>query len=125
MISLHNLATISWLPITQELIDKYKSKKNMLIHLRDDKLTRGIMGIDETGKLVGYIAVNDEYIIGLWVAPEYRRQYIASYLLDEYALKQGVYTLTVNKNNTSAIELYKQCGFRIFDERNKFYYMHL
>lgn len=67
---------------------------------------------------------NVKWICGLFVSPTYRRNGIGTELL-QFATLLGGKRLSVTKNNTTAISLYKKFGFEIFDEDGKYFYMQL
>lgn len=76
---------------------------------------------------MGFHAVLDEgYVANIAVLPEYRRQGIASRLL-ENALNVGksislsFLSLEVRVSNSAAIALYERFGFKIVGERKSFY----
>ena len=82
------------------------------------------------GVVVGYACVRVLYeeaqICNVAVLPEYRRQGIATRLLEtvaEFATIQNCERceLEVNTDNTPTIELYKKCGYDIVGTRPNFY----
>jgi ribosomal-protein-alanine N-acetyltransferase len=86
--------------------------------------------VDETGTLVGYLVlsryVDAWHVMNVAVAPERRRQGIASALLHRLleltkddALRG--YTLEVRTSNLSAIRLYERFGFRRKGIRRGYY----
>lgn len=84
--------------------------------------------VDE--KIVGYVCVRTIYeeaqICNIAVLPDYRRQGIATRLLEavaEFSVIQGCERseLEVNVSNAPAIELYKKCGYEIAGTRVNFY----
>ena len=86
--------------------------------------------VDETGTLVGYLVlsryVDAWHIMNVAVAPERRRQGIASALLQrllELTKDDSLrgYTLEVRISNQRAIELYERAGFRITGVRRGYY----
>lgn len=123
MIILKN-SKLKEIPYNQENINKYKSKDNLLRHARYIKgLTNGIFIVEED-KLVGYIAWEGDTIIALEVISNYRNNGIATKLLSK-AINNGANKLTVNKHNISAINLYKNLGWKIDKETDKIYFMKL
>lgn len=111
------------LPYSQELIDKYKSKENMLSHARYiPGKTNGIFLIDNKDNLVGYIGWEKDTIISLEVSKDYRKQGIGTYLLEK-AIENGITKLTVSKKNTNSINLYKSLGWKVYKETPKIYFM--
>ncbi len=82
------------------------------------------------GSIVGYVCVRIMYeeaqICNIAVFPEFRRQGIATRLLqtvEDFAKVQGCERceLEVNTANTAAVELYKKCGYDIAGTRPNFY----
>ena len=86
--------------------------------------------VDETGALVGYLVlsryVDAWHVMNVAVAPERRREGIASallrQLLDETRgdARRG-YTLEVRVSNVGAISLYERFGFRAKGVRRGYY----
>lgn len=80
-------------------------------------------------KMIGFIAgeikarENTAWIATLAVLPDYRRQGIASALLEkcEDELQQPVVRLCVRYNNISAIRLYAQHGYHTIDRWHHYY----
>ena len=84
----------------------------------------------ETGELLGYLIISRYvdawHVMNLAVAPKYRRQRIASSLLDrlfELTSNEGRrgYTLEVRVSNDVAIKLYEQAGFKPRGIRRGYY----
>lgn len=109
------------LPWTKENIDKYKSPENMLKHARfiPGRTVGKILVTPTDEKLVGYIACEGDTIIALEVSPEYRGKGVATDLINS----SGATELSVQKNNESAITLYKNLGFKIVSENPRMYFM--
>jgi [ribosomal protein S18]-alanine N-acetyltransferase len=80
-------------------------------------------------RLVGYLICSRYetvwHVMNVAVAPEHRREGIASALLGElYARvddEQGRYTLEVRRSNDAAIRLYEREGFRAAGMRKRYY----
>lgn len=95
------------------------------------KYKNGEIAIDTSNdKLVGHVFVGNNskdpgFISSLEVKPEYRRLGIATKMLKDAINKYHRYDLTVRKNNTIAINMYKNFGFKINDEGSSedMYYM--
>lgn len=83
----------------------------------------------DNNQIVGFIHITELYeaadIINVVVKEEYRRNNIASNLIDYMLsdLSRGVklLTLEVNVNNIAAIKLYKKFGFDIINTRKHYY----
>jgi ribosomal-protein-alanine N-acetyltransferase len=97
---------------------------------KPSSLCLGAFDSERGGVLVGYLIVSRYvdawHIMNLAVHPSYRRQHIASRLLDElFALTAGDsrrgYTLEVRVSNTSAIALYERFGFEASGIRRGYY----
>lgn len=59
----------------------------------------------------------------IFLIPEYREQGIGTHIIKDILSKNKIVYLSVYKNNTRAIALYKKLGFVIYDERERWYYM--
>ena len=79
-------------------------------------------------ELVATVEIRKEngikWICGVYVSPVYRRNGIATNLL-QFAILVGGERLSVSKNNLGAIALYKNFGFEVFDQDEKFLYMRM
>lgn len=82
-----------------------------------------LKAVDETGKMLGFIAGDLResrrygWIVTLGVLPEFRRQNIASTLLEacEKQLERNCIRLCVRRSNAAAVALYKKHGYYQFD----------
>ena len=104
--------------LTQEIIDKYKSSDNLLIHMQDD-----VDGIAYFKKrtLVGYVGYSGEWIKGIWVHPKYRELHLGSRLL-KYAVKHGAVKSSVNKSNEVSLLFHEKNGFKKYrSDKNMVY----
>jgi ribosomal-protein-alanine N-acetyltransferase len=79
-------------------------------------------------EIIGYVIcaryVEAYHVMTLAVAPEHRREGIASILLDAVIARAGEdanYTLEVRVSNTGAIALYERYGFRTVGTRPRYY----
>ena len=78
------------------------------------------------GLLLGQITSGEAEIYTLATHPDYRRQGVASQLIEKLiveCLAQSVERihLEVNETNFSAIEFYKEAGFTAYGRREKYY----
>lgn len=104
------------------------SKTNNLKEIFKDKFTK-ILVYEKDNEVVGflmYIELDDTVdILDIIVKEEYRKQNIASCLMDYMIseLKDSVklITLEVRKSNTPAIKLYEKFGFGIVNVRKSYY----
>lgn len=87
-------------------------------------------GEEIDGKLVGYVCVRtlmeEAQICNIAVLPDYRRQGIATRLLEhvaQFGKEVGCQRseLEVNMQNVPAVELYKKCGYEVAGIRKNFY----
>ena len=86
--------------------------------------TKGL--ICEKGMIVCSICGEDAEILTLCVLPEFRRQGIASKMIQkmcEYMKNFQVvsFFLEVNVNNIAAVKLYEKCGFEKIGMRKNYY----
>ena len=86
--------------------------------------TKGL--INEKGMIVCSICGEDAEILTLCVSPEYRKQGIATEMIEQmsrYLKKFQVssFFLEVNVNNLPALKLYEKCGFLQVGKRKNYY----
>lgn len=111
------------LPYTQENIERYKSKDNMLRHARCDDSSFGQFYVNKkSGRMVGYVGCEGDTIVALEVSDGFQGRGYSSRLI-MYALRNGAYKLSVNKSNEHAIDVYKHMGFEVYDEDRNMLYM--
>ena len=117
-------------PLNDFIIDKYKSKTDMSIglkHLRMNDRTKGFMWLNQQDEVVGYVAVEQKdigpYIIALELSPKYQGRGLGKALLDFAENYLGGRYLSVSKKNERAFEMYKSCGWNVYDETPKMYFM--
>lgn len=110
------LSDFNKIKFSKEVIEKYKSKDNLLRHA--DYSDNGYLWTDSKDNLVCYVAVDNEmkgnykYITALEVTKDYRRLGLGQELVKFAVNELGANALTVNPNNKAAIALYKKCGFK-------------
>jgi ribosomal-protein-alanine N-acetyltransferase len=109
-------------------ITKNFSKTNNLLDILNDKYTK-ILIYEKDNKVVGFLMYTelDETvdIIDIVVLLEYRKQKIASCLMD-YMISElkdtiKLITLEVRKSNLPAINLYEKFGFKTIITRKNYY----
>jgi ribosomal protein S18 acetylase RimI-like enzyme len=120
-----------YIPLTKKTAKQYASQgifKYGLnkVHIDDD--TKGVIYIDESHVVVGYVAIKkkingDRWIIGLEVSQEYQNHGYGVDLLNIAVNEFGATFLTVNKNDENSIRMYKQNGWEIYKESDRSVYM--
>lgn len=113
------------LDTTQENINKYKNKFNNLKHIKIGKNFKGLMLIYKN-EFIGIIQCNiiTHYIVGLYINIKYRHKNIATCLIDYVENILNIKYLSVNKNNTNAINLYKKLNYILFKQDEHMLYMY-
>ena len=95
-----------------------------------DNACAAFLVAEDAGKVVGYaglqVVLNEGYIANVAVDPAYRRQGIATKLIQVYidfarANRLAFLTLEVRPSNTAAIILYGRLGFRSVGRRKNYY----
>ena len=95
----------------------------MLKHARYNKNTFGWFFVNKKDdNLIGYIGCERDTVIALEVMSDYEGHGYAKRLLN-LSKGRGVVKLSVDKNNTHAIEVYKHLGYKEYDKDNKMIYM--
>ena len=88
-----------------------------------------VLDTDSGRRLVGYLICSRYetvwHVMNVAVAPEHRREGVASALLGELYMRvddeQARYTLEVRRSNDGAIRLYEREGFRAAGLRRRYY----
>jgi ribosomal-protein-alanine N-acetyltransferase len=88
-----------------------------------------VLGTERERRLVGYLICSRYeavwHVMNVAVAPEHRREGVASALLGELYVRvddeQARYTLEVRRSNDGAIRLYEREGFRAAGLRRRYY----
>ena len=119
------------IPINDYTVNRYKSRTDDMAiglkHLRVNDNVRGFIWLNQQDEVVGYVAVEKQdigpFIIALELSPKYQGKGLGKALL-EFAENylSGRY-LSVSKNNTHAFEMYKKCGWVVYDETPHMYFM--
>lgn len=104
--------------------------RNMLAEELDNACSAFLVALDSKENIVGYaglqVILDEGYITNVAVRPEYRKQGVASRLLQvfvDFALGNSLafLTLEVRPSNTAAIVLYGRHGFRTMGRRKNYY----
>lgn len=110
-------------PYSEDLIEKYKSSDNMLLHAKWTPEMKGCFFINKKkGDLVGYVGCEGDMIVALEVADGYQGRGYSKRLI-QHALRNDANKLSVNKKNEHAIDVYKHLGFKVDDEDSDMLYM--
>ena len=72
---------------------------------------------EESGIVQGFISLCDELIAAVFVSPDMQGKGIGKKLIAKAKEIRKALSLTVYKENTSSIEFYKRCGFKIEKEQ--------
>ena len=98
-----------------------------LKHLRMNDRTKGFMWLNQQDEVVGYVAVEQQdigpFIIALELSPKYQGRGLGKALLEFAENYLGGRYLSVSKKNERAFEMYKSCGWNVYDETPKMYFM--
>jgi putative acetyltransferase len=70
---------------------------------------------EEDGRVVGYVALRDDEVGGLFVDPDRHRQGLGRQLLDHVRTSRPIHRVTVFEANTGARAFYEAYGFRVVD----------
>lgn len=112
MIKFKQKNSIEIVPISKELVEKYKSSENLLRHV--DPRDVGYMIIDKAqNNLIGYVAWDKNIITALEVIKKFQGKGYSKILL-EIAEENNCNELTVNKNNKKAISIYEHLGWKFY-----------
>ena len=107
------------------MVDDKKGNLPVLKHIRPT--CKGWLYLDDKGQFAALVATEEKengeiWIQALEIAKKYQG-YGLSYKLLEKAHNNGAKFLSVNKKNEIAIKVYKNYGFKIYDETNTMYFM--
>lgn len=130
------------LPVTSDHLDQLEEietlcfsdpwSRRLLSELLENEAAATLAAVGEDGTVLGYasiqVVLDEGYINNVAVRPEYRRQGVASQLLDvfrRFGLGHGLafLTLEVRDSNQAARALYAKHGF-VETGRRKNYYQH-
>jgi len=108
------------------MLEKFQSPQQIFSDIKENDYIYFTANCGESGRMTGYSAVQPRgdhlFLSKIYVCSDYRGRGIArSFLNEAYSLCCRVYDfdrirLTVNKNNSMAISVYKQAGFEVVDE---------
>ena len=110
---------------TEEIIKIYKPQYYGLSHIRTGNEYKGVILIDTDDTFVAVLQCNikQNEIQAIDINPKYRRQGIATSLLNLAFREFHCNKLTVRKTNTAAVNLYLKHGYKIVKEAGIMYYM--
>lgn len=112
--------------ITVAIINAYKKDYPQLRHIRINSNTTGEIIIDKEN-VVGYYQTEKKdnviWLTALEITEEYRGYQLSPQLLRRAIVKTGITNLSVNPNNTIAINLYKSFGFKPYFLSDKVIFM--
>lgn len=123
-----DIKSFSKIKIDKAFITRYKFIKEYktVNHIRLTENTNGYAFFDKD-KLVAIVNCEKKedgiWIQALEIFKPYKRKGLSYGLLDFATDKLGAEYLSVRKTNTVAIHVYKEKGFKIFNERDKMYFM--
>lgn len=115
--------------LNKENLSKYIDKYNFLKHIRLEDNIKGYIFTDKDN-LVGVISVEskmngENWIQGLEITKEYQNHGLSKQILKLAISTLKARFLSVNKKNEVAIKIYKDIGFKIYDESDTMYFMKL
>lgn len=119
------------IPINDYTVNRYKSRTDDMAiglkHLRVNDNVRGFIWLNQQDDVVGYVAVEKQdigpFIIALELSPKYQGKGLGKALLEFAENYLGGRYLSVSKKNTHAFEMYKKCGWVVYDETPHMYFM--
>ena len=119
------------IPINDYTVNRYKSRTDDMAiglkHLRVNDNVRGFIWLNQQDEVVGYVAVEKQdiglFIIALELSPKYQGKGLGKALLEFAENYLGGRYLSVSKKNTHAFEMYKKCGWVVYDETPYMYFM--
>lgn len=119
------------IPINDYTVNRYKSRTDDMAiglkHLRVNDNVRGFIWLNQQDEVVGYVAVEKQdigpFIIALELSPKYQGKGLGKALLEFAENYLGGRYLSVSKNNTHAFEMYKKCGWVVYDETPYMYFI--
>lgn len=117
--------------LTPENLDAYKDKckdfKTGLKSIHINENVRGQIWPDSKNNVSAYVACEKRddkiFIVGLELAPNYQDKSLGKELLDFAVYVYGATHLSVDKKDTQSFDLYQRCGWKLYDETDKMYYM--
>jgi [ribosomal protein S18]-alanine N-acetyltransferase len=104
--------------------------RSFLTELQENRLAVYLIARNEEGEVIGYlgawIIIDEVHITTLAVTAPYRRQGVASRLVDallqDSRMQEGrVLTLEVRPSNTAARRFYEKLGLKIYGRRKRYY----
>ena len=116
-------------PISENVISKYKEDYKFLSHIKTGKNCKGYLFFYDK-ELVAVLSVEykengENWIQAIEIVKKYQGYGLSEQLLDMALKEFNVTYLSVNKNNEIAIYIYKKKGFVVYKETDTMYFMRL
>lgn len=113
-----NLGEFSKIPITQEILDKYKSQSASFDHVKLEN-SKGFLWVDKSDKIVGFVNVTDKkgikWIQALNLQPSYQGYGLYEQLMKVAVKDLGGTDISTPPKNDTAKEVYQKFGFRTYN----------
>lgn len=72
---------------------------------------------DQNEIIRGFFSLAGEMLAAIFVSPKFQGKGIGKQLIDKAKSLQANLNLTVYKENSKSVQFYKNCGFRIIEEK--------
>lgn len=113
-----NLSEFTKIPITQEVLDKYKSQSASFDHVKLEN-SKGFLWVDKSDKIVGFVNVTDKkgikWIQALNLQPSYQGYGLYEQLMKIAVKDLGGTDISTPPKNDTAKEVYQKFGFRTYN----------
>ena len=113
------------IPLSQEVLDKYKEKCASFGHCRISDMSKGYVWIDKHDNIVGFVNVvrkqdDIKWIQALNLQPNYQGYGLYEQLLKVAVRELGGTDIETPPKNDTAKEVYKKFGFKVYtDEQSR------
>ena len=120
MINMSDSMAIKILPITVDLLFKYRDDKtNKLGKINLTKECKGLIALTTNlEELVGYIIVKNHKLAALEVMDKYKKQNLAEKLIRYAIEKYDLNEINISKNKTKMIKDLQNIGFKVVSQLN-------